>query len=407
MQLVTDMSNAFVQSLVLRGLYTTAMFGAFLRYRNPRRQEIGRHQTEFYERAWRDAAKELGGTWERLAVGIGEIDVDGVKTRVADSVSQVDDPVTLAVLHNKPLTHQILAAERLPVPRHTTFFLNDIAPAADFLRSIGRDCVVKPAGGTGGGRGITTGVRTRWHLLRAAAAAAVYADRLLIEEQLAGENYRLLYLDGELIDAFVRRPPTVVGDGRSTVARLIDAANEDRRRSAGRVSQVALTVDLDMRRTLARDGHGLRSIPAAGRSVVVKTVVNENAGADNSTATHQLCDAVVDAGKMAVRALRIRFAGIDIITPDPAVPLECAGGAIIEVNGTPNLYFHYHKRDGAFPVAVHLLRRLLLEQPAAAGRARDTGCQCALPLDETAQGERYAGQTRPRAPGPVPDGDSA
>ena len=56
------MRNGFAQSLVLRGLYTAAMAGAFLRYRNPRRQQIGRHQTSFYERAWREAAEELGGS---------------------------------------------------------------------------------------------------------------------------------------------------------------------------------------------------------------------------------------------------------------------------------------------------------------------------------------------------------
>ena len=361
------MRNGFAQSLVLRGLYTTAMAGAFLRYRNPRRQQIGRHQTSFYERAWREAAEELGGTWRQLKTGIAEIDVGGKKTRVVGNVSEIDDPVTLAVLHDKPLTHRILRAEGLPVPRHATFSLNALSSAAEFLGSAGGDCVVKPAGGTGGGRGITTGVRTPSHLRRAAAAAAVYADELMIEEQLEGDNYRLLYLDGELIDAFVRRPPTVTGDGRSTVAGLVDAANEDRRRLGERVSQVPLTVDLDMRRTLAKQGLSLRSVPPAGKAITLKTVVNENTGADNSTATHLLCDSIVKAGERAVRALRVRFAGIDVITPDPAIPLAESGGAIIEVNGTPNLYFHYHKRDAAFPVAVPLLRRLLLEPKPPAG----------------------------------------
>lgn len=362
------MGDLLFHPLVLRGLYTAAMAGAFLRYRNPRRQAIGRHQTAFYERTWREAAEELGGTWRRLKTGIGEIDVGGNKTRVTGNVSEIDDPVTLAVLHDKPLTHQILLAEGLPVPRHATFTLKDLKPAAAFLASADGDCVVKPASGTGGGRGVTTGVRRPADLARAAAAAAVYDDELVIEQQLEGDNYRLLYLDGELIDSFVRRPPSVVGDGHSTVARLVDAANEDRRRRGEVVSQVPLTVDLDMRRTLAKQGLSLRSVTAKGATVTLKTVVNENAGADNATATHLLSRAIVEAGEAAVRALRVRFAGIDIITRDPSLPLEETGGAILEVNGTPNLYFHYHKRDGAFPVAVHLLRRLLLEEkPAPAG----------------------------------------
>ena len=361
------MGDVRLHPLVLRGLHAAAMAGAYLRYRNPRRRAFGGHQAAFYERTWRQAAEELGGTWRRLKAGVGEVEVGGNKTWVVENFTAIDDPPTLAVLHDKALTHEILRAEGLPVPRHATFSLSDVAPAAAFLDSAGGDCVVKPAGGTGGGRGITTGVRTRGHLARAAAAAAVYADELLIERQLRGDNYRLLYLDGELIDAYVRRPPAVVGDGRSTVAALVDAANEDRRRRGEKVSQVPLTIDLDMRRTLAKQGLSLRSVPAKGAAVTLKTVVNENAGADNASAMHLLCRPVVEAGEAAARALRVRLAGIDVITPDPSVPLAEAGGVILEVNGTPNLYFHYHKSDGPFPVAVHLLRRLLLEgEPAPA-----------------------------------------
>src|SRR5688572_32104639 len=45
---------------------------------------------------------------------------------------------------------------------------------------------------------------------------------------IAGASYRLLYLEGRLIDAVRRDPPTVTGDGYSTIRRLI--AHENRRR---------------------------------------------------------------------------------------------------------------------------------------------------------------------------------
>jgi cyanophycin synthetase len=355
--------------LSLRGLYALAMGKAFLRYRNPRRRASGRHQTEFYETTWRQAAEELGGTWTRLGPDMSEITLDGARTRVVHNVSEIDNPVTLAILHDKPLTHRLLTAENLPVPRHAAFTLKDFSAAIAFLQSAGRDCVVKPAGGTGGGRGVTTGIQTLSHLARAAAAAAVYADELLIEEQIAGDNYRLLYLDGKLIDSFIRRLPRVVADGKSSVAALVRQVNEERLANKAGVSQVLLSIDLDMRRTLAGQGLSLRAIPAKGRIVTLKTVVNENAGADNTTATGMLCPSIIADGERAVRALGVRFAGIDIVTADPSVPLAQSGGVILEVNGTPNLYYHYKKSDGCFPVAVHLLRRLLpgpAHRPAAA-----------------------------------------
>jgi D-alanine-D-alanine ligase-like ATP-grasp enzyme len=361
------MSSFWIHPLTLRGLSVLAMGRAFLRYRNPRRRASGKHQDEFYERMWREAAEELGGSSKQLNFEISEIEFEGFRTRVVHNVSTIDDPPTLAVLHDKPLTHQILREHGLCVPRHATFSPKAMGPAVDFLQSATGECVVKPAGGTGGGRGVTTGIRKLSHLAFAAAHASVYADQLLIEEQIEGENYRLLFLDGEMIDSFIRRHPTVVGDGKSSVARLVEAANEKRLQSRADVSQVLLSIDPDMRRTLAKQGLSLSAVPTAGRAVTLKTVINENSGADNETATPLLCKSVISDCAKAVRALGVRFAGIDLVTRDPGVPLAESGGVILEVNGTPSLYYHYKKKDGAFPVAVHLLKHLA----ATSGRRDD------------------------------------
>ena len=237
----------------------------------------------------------MGASWEPVGAGIAEITLGDFRTRVVENTCAIDDPVTIALLADKPLTYR----DRGPTSRcrcRATWRSRSrsVRRATDFLRQSACDCVVKPASGTGGGRGVTTGVRTDFQLARAAAAAAVYGDQLLIEEQVKGDNYRLLYLDGELVDAFVRRPPTVVGDGRSSVASLVRAANAERLRRGAAVSQVLLTVDFDMRRTLARQGLSLRSVPPAGSTVILKTVVNENAGDDNTPAKGLLCDSVVE-----------------------------------------------------------------------------------------------------------------
>jgi hypothetical protein len=38
---------------------------------------------------------------------------------------------------------------------------------------------------------------------------------------------------------------------------------------------------------------------------------------------------------------------------------------MLEVNAPPNFYYHYHKADGCYPVALHLLRRLLVQRTDA------------------------------------------
>jgi cyanophycin synthetase len=155
----------------------------------------------------------------------------------------------------------------------------------------------------------------------------------------------------------------VTGDGKSSVATLVRRHNDERHKQGAGKSQVLVTVDLDMRRTLAKQGLTLRSVPAAGKHVVLKTAINENCGADNTTVTDQLCPAIVEDCARAVRALRVRFAGIDLVARDISRPLAETGGVVIEVNGTPNLYYHYNKSDGCFPIATVLLKRLMESAP--------------------------------------------
>jgi glutathione synthase/RimK-type ligase-like ATP-grasp enzyme len=90
----------------------------------------------------------------------------------------------------------------------------------------------------------------------------------------------------------------------------------------------------------------------------VKTAVNENAADDNESATHLLCEEVVEAGARAAGAVGVRLAGVDVITVDPARPLADTGGVVLEVNTTPGFYYHYHKRGGEFPVALHVLKTI-------------------------------------------------
>lgn len=360
------MRSLWTNRAVLGALYLHSLGNAFLRYKNPRRRTAGRHREAFYEQIWREAAAGLGASCVPIGSGVTEIRLNGAIARVVDNSCPIDDPVTQMIAADKPLTYRLLTDHGLPTPRHAVFSLGAMEPAIRFLGAATTNCVVKPARDTGGGRGVTTGIRTVSHLARAAASAAVYTDELLIEEQLEGDNYRLLYLDGKLLDAFSRKPPTVVADGRSSVAQLIRHANEARLRSGAGLSQVLLTVDLDMKRTLQKQGLSFRSVPNEGTVITLKTVVNENCGADNTTATPLLCDAIIDAGAIAARALQVRLAGVDLITTDPTRPLTETGGALLEVNTPPNYYYHYHKRDGAFPVALHVLERLLRNEEVIA-----------------------------------------
>jgi cyanophycin synthetase len=271
----------------------------------------------------------------------------------------LDGFATYCVALNKPLTYHLLQEARLPVPRHLAFGLGTVDAAIGFLKAANGPCVVKPASGTGGGWGVTTGVRRVSELRRAAATARVYGPQIIVEEQIAGENYRLLFLDGKLLDAVARHPPHVVADGRSTVAELVHQVNRQRLAVSTPTSPRLVPLDLDLRFTLRDQGLTLSSRPPRGTRVILKTVINDNDTSDNETVTGRLDQALVAECARAVEAVGVRLAGVDVITEDLSRSLAETSGRIIEVNTSPGYQWHYHKREGATPVARHVLRRMI------------------------------------------------
>lgn len=316
------------------------------------------HRSRFYEDVWREAADEVGAEFEVLSGGILRISRDGAGIRVHTNCTPLDDPITLRVALNKPLVQGMLRSNGLPTPDSAEFSLNSLDTAFQFLARHPR-CVVKPAEGTDGGCGVTTGIETRFQLIRAAARAAGYSPKLLVEEQVEGEIFRLLYLDGQLLDAVRRGTPKVVGDGKSRISQLVFALNQNRIEAGYGLAQVTLKFDLDMERTLAQQGLSWRSIPARGRRVILKNVVNDNMADENVSVAGEIAESVVEAGRRAAELVGSRLAGVDVITSNISQGLEEAGGKILEVNTTPGYHYHYFKRDGACRVAVPILKTCL------------------------------------------------
>jgi hypothetical protein len=328
-----------------------------------------------YARIWRDAAAAVGAEVRDIGSGFLEIGRGGAAANVWQQVVPLDDPVTLRLALDKPVVHELLTKAGVPVPEHVEWSFSDPAPALAFMQRVGGPTVVKAASGTGGGEGTTAGVDTPARLMRARLQAGRFGGRLLIERQVPGPVHRLLFLDGELIDVIRHVPPRLTGDGSATVQELLDRENARRLEAAGAAGLSLLDVGLDTVFTLERQGLRLDSVVPADTTIAIQTVTNDNRIEDTETIADPLDPELVDAARRAARAVGLRLAGVDVITPDAAQPLERAGGVVAEVNGTPGIHHHYHVADTAkaTPVAVPILERVLqgLEQ-AKPPTARET-----------------------------------
>jgi cyanophycin synthetase len=250
------------------------------------------------------------------------------------------------------------------VPAHLEFDSGRLKAARDFMAdgpSLAH--VVKPVTSEAGS-GVTTSVRTPRQLRRAVLRASRLDRRLVIERQAEGHVHRVLMLDGEMLDIVRRLPPSVVGDGHSSVTQLIAEENDRRiRRAEGRGRPQLLLVDLDCLFTLEAAGLTVRSVLPAGVEAQVKTSVSQNGPEQNESVVGNGAPGagLVEEARRAVEVLGLRLAVVEIVTPDVSRALRDAGGVIVEVNAPPGLSYHYDVRepDHAVRVAVPILRRML------------------------------------------------
>jgi len=352
----------------------------YLNRRSPVVLEARANRSRFYREVWHEAASALDAQVTDLGRDILEISKRPRRVRVRQNYTPLDHCVSLAVAGDKMLTNRLLAQNGVPVPPSVQFSLESLSLAEAFLNDAKGPCVVKPAIDTAGGSGVTTGIRTRWQLARAAASASVYGTCLMMQPHVVGDNYRFLFLDGELLDAVLLRPPTITGNGRLSVRALVNRENANRLQGDVVTGQRLISFDFEMRHTLSSQGLTLGSIVPDGQRITLKMAVNENSGADTRSVKHLVRESIVSTAAKAASIIGARLAGVDIIMRDPGVPLATQGGVVIEVNTTPGFYWHDAKSDGACSVAQQVLQRLLSTKYLGVGdRQIDVGLAEGIP----------------------------
>ena len=317
----------------------------------------------FYKGIWQEAANWVNADMTELGKGVWSIGLGNNRTVIDNFKVQIDDPVVLGIGGDKALCHRLLMQQGLPVPEHQVFDMSHLEKARQFMeKHEGSLFVIKPSRGTSGAKGISTHVRSFRECRFSSALASLYGRDIIIERFIPGESYRLLILDGKMILASRRRGLRIAGDGRSTIRALIEGENERRRHNG----TPGIRPDRDFHITLRAQGLTGDSVPEAGVEVLVKGCdLSMEKGSEVPTrftesVTGLMCN---DLERVAVQAARIigsRFAGVDIITLDPSIPLSQSKGVINEINTTPGLHHHYHLINQENPPpAVYVLKHLL------------------------------------------------
>ena len=253
---------------------------------------------------------------------------------------------------DKRQTNRRLKEMRLPVPRQ--FKAGSIEDARKAAEKCNYPVVIKPVRGRKG-QGITVGVRTVKALDQAFLAAHKKGKDVVVEEYISGSDCRLLVIDGKFVAAVQRQPPTITGDGTSTVQSLIDTLNNDAYRDGFRGFRVSL--DDEVMARIKEAGFGLNDVPARGKKVILRAASNVSTGGIPIDVTDQVHPENRDLAVRAAGSVGLDVAGIDILTSDISRPYHQTDARILEINARPGLDIHIWPRVGkSRNVAQNILR---------------------------------------------------
>ncbi len=330
----------------------------------------GRHEA-FTRTMWEQAAGAVGASFSEPAPRLFEFVREGLAVHVLGQRTPFADPVSIELAEAKDLAYALLRHARVHVPEHIVVDRRDRQAARSFLETGPAPIVVKPARGGGAGRGVTPSIENASQLERALRRAGSRSERLIVERQAVGEQFRFLLLDGEVLDVIRRDRPQVIGDGTSSIEELMFAEYDRRLATDTAEGMKPFPVDLDCLFTLERQGLGLSTRPPEGTTVVVKSASNISGGRACVTVREPVAPEVVREVRASAAAVGVRLAGVDVVAPDVERSLTSSNGVILEVNPIPGLGHHYNVADpeAATPVAALVLEALFAQRAAAAEKA--------------------------------------
>lgn len=293
-------------------------------------------------RAIVDAAERRGIPWRRLNdANLVQFGHGKYQRVIQAALTSATSYIAVESASDKVLTKSMLRSAGIPTPRGGV--AADLADAVELLEDLGGPVAVKPRYGNQG-KGITLGVNQPAELAAAFARASAFSPQVVVEEQLVGEDYRVLVVDGVMVAASHRTPCHVVGDGRSTIAELVDAANADPRRGVGHIRPLTrIEIDDQVTERLLSSGMTMTTVPAAGHRVFLRDFANLSTGATAVDVTDLVHPSIRLACERAARTIDLDICGVDVVTSDIAKPLD---GGILELNAAPGLRMHISPTDG-------------------------------------------------------------
>ncbi len=180
-----------------------------------------------------EAAKKRDIPWMRLNnYSLVQFGHGKYQQRIQATITSETRHIAVEISCDKEDTHNLLKDLGLPVPQQEMVYSESRAHRA--ARRIGYPVVLKPLDANHG-RGVSINLNDEAAVTKAFDHAKEHGSgsAVLVESFETGFDHRMLVVNGELVAVAKRVPGHVKGDGKHTIAELVDMVNSDPRRGIG------------------------------------------------------------------------------------------------------------------------------------------------------------------------------
>jgi cyanophycin synthetase len=248
---------------------------------------------------------------------------------------------------DKNFTKKLLDESGVPVPRGVV--VRSEEEAVRSARRLRYPLVTKPLDGNHG-RGVTIEIMNEDQLrfgFREALAQSKGRD-VIIEQFFAGNDHRILVVEGKMVAVAERIPAQLTGDGVHTIRQLVEEVNRDPRRGDGHENVMTrIKIDAIVEEYIGRSGFTPGSIPEVDQIVQLRATANLSTGGTAIDRTNEIHPDNADIARRAALVVGLDVCGVDFVCPDISQSVRETGGGVIEVNAAPGLRMHIDPSEGA------------------------------------------------------------
>ena len=273
----------------------------------------------------------------------------GVRSAITvSSGSSKDSQLAKQIQTNKYLTNILI--DRLNMPTASWEEIKSEEHLKKIFNKYNKPVVIKPTSLTGG-HGVNTNIKTIDQAITAYKnviyvleneTKGAQKNKIIIQQQVQGDDYRLLVINGKLEAATKRIPAFVLGDGKSTIKELIEKINKDPKRDLNDPTHTLkpILIDKALIAFLQEQNLNLKYIPKNNKKITIRKVASMSQGGITEDFTEKTHKNIKHLAESLAQSLRAYVLGVDVICKDISKPLDINNGAIIEVNTMPESYLN-------------------------------------------------------------------